>query len=124
MIKEKKYIYGQTTESTTEYRSWIFKPSCVKSNCQFVKHILINLNIFSCPLLSAALVNVKYFAITMEESVALDSSKQKQFVKSVRGIKKLLKVCLFYNHVNVYINLTFVLLMYSCIDLFFRKTTR
>ncbi|XP_045447066.1 MKI67 FHA domain-interacting nucleolar phosphoprotein-like isoform X2 [Melitaea cinxia] len=27
----------------------------------------------------------------MEESVALDSSKQKQFVKSVRGIKKLLK---------------------------------
>lgn len=28
----------------------------------------------------------------MEENVALDSSKQKQFVKSIKGIKKLIKV--------------------------------
>lgn len=30
--------------------------------------------------------------IKMEENVALDSSKQKQFVKSIKGIKKLIKV--------------------------------
>lgn len=28
----------------------------------------------------------------MEENVALDTSKQKQFVKSIKGIKKLIKV--------------------------------
>lgn len=31
----------------------------------------------------------------MEENVALDSGKQKKFVKSIRGIKKLIKVCVF-----------------------------
>lgn len=38
----------------------------------------------------------------MEENVALDTSKQKQFVKSIKGIKKLIKVKKrFYKNVSI-----------------------
>lgn len=46
----------------------------------------------------------------MEDSVALDSSKQKEFVKSLKGIKKLLKVRS---------GLSFSFLKGALIDLFF-----